>query len=163
MWTALLVIHIVSGSLGLLAGPAAMLVPKRRGWHTRLGTSYVILVGLLCLAAIGLAVLRPADWWLGLIAAATLAAALTGRELRRRRPRGWLPWHISLMCGSYISLVTALLVVGLGLGSPVAWILPSVIGSPLIALRAARVLAAPRTGEAEVTPKQLSRSHSDLA
>lgn len=138
MWATLLVIHIVSGSLGLAAGPAAMLAPKRRGWHTRLGTSYVGLVVALCAAAIGLAVLRPALWWLGLIAVATAAAALTGRELARRRPPGWLPWHLSLMCGSYISLVTALLVVNLGFASPVAWILPSVLGSPLIAIRAAR-------------------------
>jgi len=143
MWTALLIIHIVSGSLGLLAGPAAMLVPKRRGWHTRLGTTYVTLVAVLCLAAIGLAVLHPADWWLGLIAAATLAAALAGRELRRRQPPGWLPWHISLMCGSYISLVTALFVVGLGIGSPVAWILPSLVGSPLIARQAVRMTRQP--------------------
>lgn len=138
MWAALLVIHIVSGSLGLVAGPAAMLAPKRRGWHTRLGTSYVVLVVVLCAAAIGLAVLRPAVWWLGLIAAATAAAALAGRELRRRQPPGWLGWHISLMCGSYISLATALLVVNLGFAGPLAWIVPSVIGSPLIAIRAAR-------------------------
>jgi hypothetical protein len=98
----------------------------------------VALVVALCAAAIGLAVLRPALWWLGLIAVATAAAALTGRELARRRPPGWLPWHLSLMCGSYISLVTALLVVNLGFASPLAWILPSVLGSPLIAIRAAR-------------------------
>jgi hypothetical protein len=48
------------------------------------------------------------------IAGATLAAVLAGRELRRRHPPGWLPLHISLMCGSYVSLTTALLVVNLG-------------------------------------------------
>jgi hypothetical protein len=145
VWIILLAIHVVSGSLALIAGPAAMLAPKQRGWHTRLGTSYVILVALLCGAAVGLAALHPAVWWLGLIAGATLAAALVGRELRRRQPPGWLPWHISLMCGSYISLVTALLVVNLGFASPLAWILPSVIGSPLIARRAARAIARPST------------------
>ncbi len=36
MWAALLIIHIMSGSLALLAGPAAMTLPKRHGWHTSL-------------------------------------------------------------------------------------------------------------------------------
>jgi tellurite resistance protein TehA-like permease len=118
-----------------------MTLPKRRGWHTRLGTAYVVLVGLLSASAIGLAVLKPALWWLGVIAGATLAAVLAGRELRRRHPPGWLPLHISLMCGSYISLTTALLVVNLGLGSVLAWMLPTVIGTPLISYRAYRSVA----------------------
>jgi len=136
MWAALLIIHIMSGSLALLAGPAAMTLPKRHGWHTRLGTGYVVLVALLSASAIGLAAMKPALWWLGVIAGATLVMVLAGRELRRRRPRGWLPWHISMMCGSYISLTTALLVVNLGLGSAYAWALPTVLGTPLIARRA---------------------------
>jgi hypothetical protein len=40
------------------------------------------------------------------------------------------------MCGSYVSLTTALLVVNLGLGSVLAWMLPTVVGIPLIARRA---------------------------
>jgi hypothetical protein len=114
----------------------AMTVPKRRGWHPRAGTWYVGLVAVLCASGVALAILRPAVWWLGIIAVATLAAALAGRQVRRRRPSYWLPLHVSLMCGSYISLLTALLVVNLGLGDPVAWILPAVVGSPLIARRA---------------------------
>jgi hypothetical protein len=136
MWATLLTIHIVSGSLALLAGPVAMLLPKQRGWHTRLGTGYVVLVGLLSVSAIGLAAMKPALWWLGVVAFVTLAAVLTGRELRRRHPPGWLPLHISMMCGSYISLTTALLVVNLGLGDVLAWMLPTVAGTPLIARRA---------------------------
>jgi len=34
------------------------------------------------------------------------------------------------MCGSYISFVTAFLVVNLGLGSPVAWLASTVVGTP---------------------------------
>ena len=100
------------------------------------------LVGLLSASAIGLAAMKPSLWWLGVIAGATLAAVLAGRELRRRHPPGWLPLHISLMCGSYVSLTTALLVVNLGLGSVYAWILPTVIGTPLISLRAYRSTSA---------------------
>jgi hypothetical protein len=134
----LLIVHISSGSLALLAGPVAMLLPKRPGWHPRLGRAYQVLVAVLCASAIGLAVLQPALWWLGIIAGITWAAALAGWQVRRLRRPGWLPWHISLMCGSYISLVTALLVVNLGLADPFAWVLPSIAGTPLIARAAYR-------------------------
>lgn len=151
MWTAVLIIHIASGSLALLAGPVALLLPKRRGRHPRVGTAYVVLVGALAASAIGLAVMKPAVWWLGLVAGATLAAALAGRELPRRRPSGWLPLHISLMCGSYVSLTTALFVVNLGFGSVLAWTLPTVVGTPLIALRAYRAAANPAPAGAVTT------------
>jgi hypothetical protein len=48
-----------------------------------------------------------------------------------------------MMCGSYISLTTALLVVNLGLGSVLAWALPAVAGTPLIARRAYRAAVSP--------------------
>ena len=127
----LLTTHITAGSLGLLAGPMAMLMPKRPGWHTRLGLAYQLLIALLCLSAGGLIILRPSLWWLGVIAALTWAAALGGWWARRRQPRGWLQLHVSLMCGSYISLVTALLVVN-SPGSPIAWVAPTAVGTPLI-------------------------------
>jgi hypothetical protein len=160
VWTTLLIIHIMSGSLALLAGPVAMTLPKRHGWHTRLGTGYVVLVGLLSASAIGLAAMKPALWWLGVIAGATLAAVLAGRELRRRHPPGWLPLHISLMCGSYVSLTTALLVVNLGLGSVLAWVVPTVIGTPLIARRA--YLAAVHPGRTWLgrEAREVSRPHA---
>ena len=127
----LLTTHIAAGSLGLLAGPMAMLMPKRPGWHPRLGLAYQLLIALLCLSAGGLVILKPSLWWLGVIAALTWAAALGGWWARRHQPRGWLQLHVSLMCGSYISLVTALLVVNFP-GSPVAWVAPTVAGTPLI-------------------------------
>ena len=42
--TVLLSLHIVFGTIGLIVGPAAMLVRKRRGWHTRLGLTYQAVV-----------------------------------------------------------------------------------------------------------------------
>jgi hypothetical protein len=127
----LLTTHIAAGSLGLLAGPMAMLMPKRPGWHPRLGLAYQLLIALLCLSAGGLVILKPSLWWLGVIAALTWAAALGGWWARRHQPRGWLQLHVSLMCGSYISLVTALLVVNAP-GSPIAWLGPTAVGTPLI-------------------------------
>jgi hypothetical protein len=135
-----LIVHVVAGGLGLLVGPIAMLAPKRPGRHPRLGYAYQALTAVLCLTAFGLVVYQPALWWLGVIGAATWGTALGGWWARRRRFDGWLAWHIGLMCGSYISFVTAFLVVNLGLGSPLAWVAPTLIGTPLIARATIRSL-----------------------
>ena len=58
----------------------------------------------------------------------------------KRRWRGWLRAHVAGQGGSYIAMVTALLVVNWetptgsrGIYSPLAWALPTVVGSPIIA------------------------------
>lgn len=140
----LLAAHIAAGSLGLLVGPLAMLAPKRPGRHPKLGAAYQISTAVLCLSAFGLVAYRPGLWWLGLIAAATWASALGGWWAARCRFHGWVPWHLNLMCSSYISFVTAFLVVNLGLNSAVAWIAPTLVGAPLIARGNFRVV--PVTG-----------------
>lgn len=133
----LLAPHVVAGTAGLLIGPLAMAVPKRAGWHTRLGLAYQGAAAVMTTTALAMAVLEPARlWWLGLIAVATEVTALAGWREQRRRAPGWLARHVRLMCGSYVSFVTAALVVNLS--TPLAWVVPTVIGSPLIALAAAR-------------------------
>jgi hypothetical protein len=148
----LLAVHIAAGGAGLLLGPLAMALPKRPGWHPRVGRAYQVAVALLTTSAVGLVVLEPALWWLALIGAATEAAALAGWAVRRRALRvlthrkdpsgyvrtrpGWRPLHLRLMCGSYVSLVTAFLVVNVS--SPLVWVLPTVIAFPLISLAAKR-------------------------
>ena len=82
------------------------------------------------------------------MAAATEVAALVGWEVRRRHASGWLGWHIRLMGGSYISFVTAALVVNWA--SPLAWVLPTVIGTPLI-LRAVKRAGRPSRPPARAT------------
>jgi hypothetical protein len=151
MHAVVLVIHVVAGGLGLAVGPAAMLAPKRPGRHPLFGRAYQALTGALCLSAFGLVAYRPSLWWLGVIGAVTWAAALAGWWVRRAAFRGWVTWHINLMCSSYLSFVTAFLVVNLGLTSPVAWILPSAVGSPLIARATIRSLR-PRAAEPEPAP-----------
>ena len=139
----LVFVHITSGITGLVIGPLAMRAPKRSGPHTRLGIVYQWATVGLCASAVGLVVLQPSLWWLGVIAIATEAAALGGWYVKRRRRPGWLPTHVSLMCSSYVSFVTAFLVVNLGLGSWFAWIAPTVIASPLIARASARATEEP--------------------
>ena len=56
----------------------------------------------------------------------------TASDVKRRCP-GWLRRHIRGMGGSYIALVTALLVVNVGAGLTIAWFLPTIVGAPIIA------------------------------
>jgi hypothetical protein len=42
-------------------------------------------------------------------------------------------WITGGMGGSYIALVTALLVVNIGQTLPVVWFIPTIVGSPIIA------------------------------
>lgn len=146
----LLAVHVVAGTAGLVLGPVAMVLPKRPGLHPRVGIAYQVVLATLVLSAVGLAALDLADLWgLAMIAVLTEAAALSGWWAARRQFSGWLAWHVRLMCGSYVSLVTALLVVNWD--SPLAWLLPTVIGSPLIAWASARATA----GTAGSSPERI--------
>ncbi len=138
MWNALLVLHILSGIAGLVLGPLAMTAPKCRGRHTTYGLAYQGAAFGLCASALGMVAFKPSLWWLGLIAIGTEMAAASGWLFERRRSAGWLPWHVSLMCGSYVSFITAFLVVNTN-GDPAAWIAPTVVATPLIAATARRV------------------------
>jgi uncharacterized membrane protein YeaQ/YmgE (transglycosylase-associated protein family) len=126
--------HIAAGTTGLILGPIAMRAPKRRGPHTRLGESYHWVMLTVCVSATGLAILAwHRLWWFLPIAVFSYANALLGYLAAKRRWRGWLRAHIGGMGGSYIALVTALMVVNVGQQLPIVWFLPSVIGSPIIA------------------------------
>lgn len=134
--SVLVVLHVAAGIAGLAVGPVAMLVPKGH-LHARLGIAYQMTVLVLTATAVGLVLFDPARLAaLGVIAVLTEAAAVGGWLLARRRPHGWKPWHVRLMAGSYVSFVTAFLVVQWP--HPVAWILPTLVGSPLIARASAR-------------------------
>ena len=136
----LLIIHIVAGTVGLVVAGPVLLVSKRRGVHTTLGRVYGLAVLLLCLTAFPLVAYNPDElWWLGLIGVGTLSSAAGGIWLVRERPRvprGWYVWHLNLMCGSVISFVTAF-AVQITDGHPLSWIIPTIVGSPLIAIRSA--------------------------
>ena len=122
--TVLLVSHIAAGGASLLIGPAAMAASLRDQRRTAAATAYRAAVTVLTATAAGLVVLEPALWPFLLLAAGTEAAVLlapSAQPLDRR---------VRLVCGSYVSLVTALLVVSWG--SILAWVLPTVIGTALV-------------------------------
>jgi uncharacterized membrane protein len=142
----ILAMHIATGTTGLLLGPLIMLSPKRRGRHTQLGTVYHWNMLAVCVSAAGLAFLKFSElWWFLAVATFSYANAFVGWRAARKRNPGWLPVHIGGMGGSYIALVTALLVVNLGDVTPIVWFVPTVIGSPLIALAINRQQRSPQT------------------
>jgi hypothetical protein len=143
--TVLLSIHIAAGAVGLLVGPVAMWQVTRRlaaarSPETGADAAYHWLVLAVCLSAAVLVIwFRPELWWLVPVAAFSYALVLLGRFAVARRFRGWTHAYVHGQGGSYIALVTALVVVALTVDGPVTgtaqvipWVLPAVIGTPLI-------------------------------
>ena len=135
--TSVLALHIAAGVTGLMLGPPAIRVALHGGRRALVTAGYVAAVTLLTASAVVLAVMRwHALWPFALIAVATQSAVIGSWLVARRRSAGWLSWYVRLLCGSYVALVTAVLVVSWG--SPLAWVLPSVVGSALVERAAAR-------------------------
>jgi hypothetical protein len=136
-------LHVVLGTAGLLLGPA-WLVARRRGRPARgLAVAYQVAVGAVALSAGFLAVTGAGLTWLLPVAVATEALAVTGALARRRAWSGWPSWQPHLLGGSYIALVTGVLIAETG--NPVFWLLPALVGQVPIAVakRQLRAVAAP--------------------
>ena len=123
--TVLLAVHVGAGGAGLLVGPAAIsaALHDRRG--TAAGQGYLVAVTVLTATAVGLVALDPGALWPFVLLAAGTEAALVGARFVEARPA-----HVRLVCGSYVSLVTALAVVRWG--TLLAWVLPTFIGTALV-------------------------------
>jgi len=139
-----LAMHIIAGTIGLVIGPIVMYAPKRKGLHTQAGTAYFFSMTTVCASALILAGLHwKKSWWFALVAAFSFQFALRGYLAARNRGQNWLPRHISGMLGSYIAMTTALLVVNASaipgsIPDFVYWLLPTIIGTPLIVLTVRR-------------------------
>jgi Predicted membrane protein (DUF2306) len=139
-FATLLVVHIAAGLTAVLAGATAMLSPKRRGRHPRAGRIYYAAVCVVCATAVGMAAMRwTEDAYLVLLGTVSLAAASLAYLARHYQWHGWIRLHIVGMGTSYIVLMTAFYVDN-GPRLPVwdrlpllaFWIVPSVIGFPLV-------------------------------
>ena len=136
-----LALHVAVGTVGLVLGPIAMTARKGPGLHTRAGEVYHWVMLAVCATATALAALDwQRIWWFLPIAAGSYAFALLGYVAAKRRWKGWLRAHVTGQGGSYIAMITALLVVNWqaltgtrGIESPWAWALPTAVGTPLIA------------------------------
>lgn len=131
MRDAVLAIHITGGATGLLSGPIGLapLVGGRDGAALRF---YQLALAVVTSTAVALAVFHWRElWWLALIAGAIQAAAVAGGLLARPPDRAAKrAWRVRFLLGTYVGLVTALLVVSWG--SPLAWLIPTVLGVPIV-------------------------------
>ena len=140
VFLAILAIHVPIGLLAVVTGIAAMLKEKCRGAHTRFGSMYFWSLGVLFLTSTGLSAMRwSEDYHLFILGAVAFSAAVMGRLARRRRWRTRIDVHIVGMGISYIVMLTAFYVDN-GKNLPIwrdlphvaYWLLPSVVGLPLI-------------------------------
>jgi uncharacterized membrane protein len=140
--TILLAFHIPAGAIAVISGAGAMLAEKGGRTHRRRGRIYLVALAGVCLSGFGLVATRwphfPHLFALGLVAAALAAA---GYARRRRQPP---TLHLVCMGGSYIVMLTAFYVDN-GPKLPLwnllppstFWVLPSLLGAPLL-VRSAR-------------------------
>ena len=137
MLDLVLALHVAAGAVGLVAGPVAWTARRRRRRHTRAGWTYQACVAVLCSSSLVLVSADPSLWPFALIAVATQAAAAGAVVVRRRRRPGWLPQHVQLVLGSYVSFVTAFAVQAVG--GLWAWVVPSTVGTVAVAVATTRV------------------------
>lgn len=141
IFLAVLAIHIPAGMICVLAGLAALLSKKQPGRHPKFGTIYYWSLSVIFASASIMARLRWAeDYHLFILGTLSFAAATFGRMAHRRCWHDWVRWHITGMGLSYILMLTAFYVdngknLPLWKELPVIayWILPSIVGLPLIA------------------------------
>ena len=130
----LLGLHVAAGAAALGLGPLAMV---GRRWQRALGAGYQGAVAVLSTTALGLVAIDLARlWWLVPFAIGTQAAVIGGWWLGRHGSDRVTPGRVRLMGGSYVSLITALLVVSWG--HPLSWVLPSAVGVFIVEAAAAR-------------------------
>jgi hypothetical protein len=140
VFLAVVGIHILLGLACVITGAIAMLSQKRAGRHPRYGTVYFRCLAGVFVTASGLAAVRWAeDYHLFALGVLSFAAACLGRQARRERWRSWVRLHIAGMGASYLLLLIAFYVDN-GKSLPLwrelppvtYWLLPAVIGLPLI-------------------------------
>ncbi len=136
----ILAVHVAVGVAGVALGPAVLLQVFRRRVG-RLADWYHALVAAVCLSALALAALDIRSlWWLVPISAATYAFVLRAHLASRHRRPGWLASVARGHGGAYVALWTAIFVVSAG-SSPVTWLLPTVLGAPVVEWLAHRLRA----------------------
>jgi hypothetical protein len=132
--------HVVAGLCAVVAGIVAMLSNKSPGRHPTFGTIYYRSLSAVAASATALAIVRWADdYHLFVLGILAFVAAFLGRTARRQCWDHWARFHILGMGISYILLLTAFYVdngkslpIWKELPSIAYWLLPSLVGAPLI-------------------------------
>ncbi|WP_026584232.1 hypothetical protein [Bacillus sp. J33] len=142
IFTILLVIHILAGSVCLLTGAIASIAKKKKGNHTMIGEVYYGGYVVIFITSLIMAIMNWSESaYLFYIAIFSYGLALIGYLARKLRWRNWLTVHIGGMLGSYIGIITATLVVNGSkipfvneIPSLLLWFIPTIIGTPIISL-----------------------------
>lgn len=140
VFLSVIAVHVVAGIVCVVAGIVAMFAAKRPGRHPHSGTVYYWSLSVVFLSMTALSVIRwPEDNHLLALGLLSFGAGALGRAARRRQEQGWLPIHVTGMSMSYILLLTAFYVdngphlpVWRALPHWAFWILPSLVGVPLL-------------------------------
>jgi hypothetical protein len=148
-----LVLHILSGLTAVIAGALAATARKRPGRHPRAGRVYLwALGGIFATATIMAAIRWHQDAHLFAIAVIAFSLGLYGYRARRQHRPGWPPHHAISMGGSYIALLTGFYVdngpflpLWNRLPHITYWLLPTLVGTPLIWLALRRFHNRPAT------------------
>ena len=146
LFDAALACHIAAGLTCVVTGALAATAPKRPGRHTLSGRTFFWSLAVVFASSTTMATLRFAqDWHLLVIGTVAFGAGSLGYLARRRRRVGWLRVHIPAMGGAYIALFTGFYVdngphlpLWDRLPALAYWILPSLVGAPLILRALAR-------------------------
>lgn len=133
-------LHVMFALAAVVAGAVAMLSNKGRGRHSNFGTIYFWCLFGVFVTMCALSFMRWAEnYHLFILGVLSFTLAVFGRTAARQRWRQWPRLHLSGMGGSYVGTLTAFYVDN-GKNLPlwkelpeiVYWLLPGVIGVPLI-------------------------------
>jgi hypothetical protein len=138
----LLLLHVTAGTAGLLLGPVWLVARLARARARARGPAGAYQAAVAGVAGSGavLALSAPGLGWLLPVAVATQALAVAGALARRQDWSRWRTLQPHLLGGSYIALVTGLLVASTG--NPVWWVLPALVGQVPIAVAKRRLHSA---------------------
>lgn len=130
--------------------------PGAAGWQGRSLLAYQAAVLAVCASSLGLVAFAWSQlWWLTFFAVGTAVAMLGGSWAARRRRPAWAGWSVRLTCGSYVAMVTALLVVSWP--TLLSWLLPTLVGALLVEIAAARTVRRTAATVASTTHQTATR------
>jgi hypothetical protein len=145
VFLAFLAVHVIAGLIAVATGATAALARKGSPRHIRAGRSYYRAITVVFATATALSIMRlRQDYYLFIIGAVAFTAATIGDQHRRRHRPGDTG-HITGMGVSYVAMLTAFYVdngphlpLWDHLPNLTFWLLPSAIGTPIIARAVAR-------------------------
>jgi predicted membrane protein DUF2306 len=141
IFLVILSIHVLAGISCAFVGLLAMLADKKRGRHTKCGKIYNVSIWIVFLTAVIISTIRfKEDFHLLILGSVAFFSAFIARWAVKKKWGKWSIVHITGMGTSYIFLLTAFYVdngkflpIWKNFSPVVYWLLPAVVGVPIIA------------------------------